>query len=176
MRVGNIHESQAGLDVTKKPTEEQTQTLRRHSDPVTPLRIRNVDDNGRYEEEALDISTMDDEDDQQTTRQAGTRDAAEQAASASVDVTADVEPHDPHSEQGGRHGCAKQPRPQQPRRKQPRRRQQPLHRRNPRRRAGTVVRLHKESNTQSGRPAGSKQIPIVDSQAEPDLLEAGRQG
>ena len=63
MCVGNIHEPQAGVDVTKVPTEGQTQTLRRHSEPVTPPRIRNVDDDGRYEEEAPDNSTTDDEDD-----------------------------------------------------------------------------------------------------------------
>ena len=65
MRVGNIHEPQAGVDVTKVPTEGQTQTLRRHSDPITPLRIRNVDDDGRNEE-TPDNATTDDEDDHTT--------------------------------------------------------------------------------------------------------------
>ena len=36
MRVGNIHESQTVVDVTKIPTQGQTQTLRRCSDPITP--------------------------------------------------------------------------------------------------------------------------------------------
>ena len=36
----------------------------------------------------------------QTERQVGTSCAAAQAASASIDVTADAEPHDPYSEQG----------------------------------------------------------------------------
>ena len=54
MRVDSIHDPQTGVDVTKVPTEEQTQTLRRHSDPITPLRIRNVDDDGRNEEGAHD--------------------------------------------------------------------------------------------------------------------------
>ena len=35
MRVGNIHERQAGVDVTSIPTEEQTQALRRHGDTIT---------------------------------------------------------------------------------------------------------------------------------------------
>ena len=60
MRVGNIHRPQAGVDVTKVPTEGQTQTLRR---PITPLRIRNVYDHRRNEKEAQDNATTDDEDD-----------------------------------------------------------------------------------------------------------------
>ena len=68
MRVGNIHEPQAGADVTKVSTEGQTQTLRRHSDPITLLSIRNVDDDGRFEEEASDNVTADDEDDHTTER------------------------------------------------------------------------------------------------------------
>ena len=48
--------------VPKVPTEGQTQTLRRHSDPNTPLCIRSVDDDGRNEE-APDNATTDDEDD-----------------------------------------------------------------------------------------------------------------
>ena len=47
------------------------------------------------------------------------------------------------------------------------------HRRQSRRRARTVGRLDKQSNTQSGRLASSKQNHVVDYQAEPDLLEAG---
>ena len=50
MRAGNIHEPQTGVDVTKVPTDEQTQALRHHCDPITPLRTRNVDDDGRHEE------------------------------------------------------------------------------------------------------------------------------
>ena len=61
--VGNFHQPQAGVDVTNTPAERQTGTLRRHGDPMTPLRIRNVDDDGRYEEEAPDNATTDDEDD-----------------------------------------------------------------------------------------------------------------
>ena len=63
MRVGNIHEPETGVDVTKVPTEGQTQTLRRHSDPITLPRIRDVNDDGRNQEEAPDNSTTGDEDD-----------------------------------------------------------------------------------------------------------------
>ena len=52
-------------------TEGRTQTLRRHSAPVAPPRIRNEADDERYEEEALDNSTTDDEDghtDRETSR------------------------------------------------------------------------------------------------------------
>ena len=69
--MGNIHEPLAGVDVTEVPTQGQTQTLRRHSDPITPQRIRNVDDDGRSEEEAPDNAATDDEDDRtdkETTR------------------------------------------------------------------------------------------------------------
>ena len=62
MRLRNIHEPQSGVDVTTVPTEGQTQTLRRHSDPITPLRLRHVDDDGRNEEAAPDNATTDDED------------------------------------------------------------------------------------------------------------------
>ena len=51
------------IDVTKVPTERQTQTLRRHSDPITTLRLKHVYDDGRNEEEAPDNATTDDEDD-----------------------------------------------------------------------------------------------------------------
>ena len=62
---GNTHEPQAGVDVTNEPAERQTQTLRRHSDPITPLRLRHVDDDGsnEEEEETPDNATTDDEDD-----------------------------------------------------------------------------------------------------------------
>ena len=63
MRVGNIHEPQAGVDVTTAPTEGQTQTLRRQSAPITPLRFGYVDDDEINQEEAPDNSTTDDEDD-----------------------------------------------------------------------------------------------------------------
>ena len=63
MRVGNLHDPQAGVDVTKIPTERQTQSLRRHSDPISLLRIRNLEGDGRSEEEAPDNATTDDEDD-----------------------------------------------------------------------------------------------------------------
>ena len=63
MRVDNIHEPQAGVDVTRVPTERQTQALRRHGDSTTPLRTRNVDADGRNEEEDPDNATTDDEDD-----------------------------------------------------------------------------------------------------------------
>ena len=61
--MGNFQEPQAGVDVTKGPTEGQTQTLRRYSDPITLLRIRILDDDGRNEEEAPDNATTDDEED-----------------------------------------------------------------------------------------------------------------
>ena len=63
MRVGNFHEPYTGVDVTKIPTERQTQSLRRHSDVISLLRIRNVEGDGRSEEEAPDNATTDDEDD-----------------------------------------------------------------------------------------------------------------
>ena len=63
MRVGNIHEPQAEVDVTRVPTEGQTQTLRRYRDPITPLHIRNVDNDARDEEEAPDNAMTDYEDD-----------------------------------------------------------------------------------------------------------------
>ena len=73
----------------------------------------------------------------------------------------------------GRHDWAQRG-AQRARKKRPRRRQQPLLRWNPRRqsrrRARTVVRLHAESNAQSGRLASNKQNHVVDS---PDL-EAGK--
>ena len=97
MRVGNIDEPQTAVDVTKVPTERQTQPLRRHIDSITPLHIRNVDDDGTNEE-APDIATTDDEDDRaDNARETGQSCAAAQAAS--VDDTADVDPHDPDSEQ-----------------------------------------------------------------------------
>ena len=39
MRVGNIHEPRTGVDVSKIPTERQTQAFRRHGDTIT-LRFR----------------------------------------------------------------------------------------------------------------------------------------
>ena len=38
----------------------------------------------------------------------------------------------------------------------------------------TVVRMRNESNAQSGRLISSKWNHVVDPQAEPDLLEAGK--
>ena len=40
MRVDNIREPQARVDVTKVFTEDQTQTLGCHSDPITPSNDR----------------------------------------------------------------------------------------------------------------------------------------
>ena len=85
--MGNIHEPQAGVDVTNVPTEGQTQTLRRHSDPIILPRTRNVDDDGRNEGEAPDNAMADDEDDH--TRQ---RDTQENVTQLRVGVTADVGP------------------------------------------------------------------------------------
>ena len=58
MRVGNIHEPQTGVNVTKIPSDTQTEALRRHGD-ITLARVRNVDEDGRYEEEAPENSTVD---------------------------------------------------------------------------------------------------------------------
>ena len=55
--------SPARVEVSKVPTEGHTQTLRRQCDPITPLRIKNVDDDGKTEEDAPENATMDDEDD-----------------------------------------------------------------------------------------------------------------
>ena len=64
LRVGNVHEPQAGVDVTNVPIERQTHALRRHGDTITPLRYRHVDDDGRDEEEdTSDAAATDDEDD-----------------------------------------------------------------------------------------------------------------
>ena len=65
MRMGNIHEPQAAVDVTTKPIEGQTQTLRRHSDLITPLRSRttdvaSVDDNADVEDHDPDSAQVDD--------------------------------------------------------------------------------------------------------------------
>ena len=97
IRVGNIHEPQAGVDVTKVPTERQIQIFRRHSDTITLLRCRNVDNDGRNEAEAPDNATTDDEDGSCRQRETGKGCAA--AHATSVDDTADVEPHDLDSEQ-----------------------------------------------------------------------------
>ena len=56
MRVDNIHEPQAGVDITKIPTESQTQALRRHGGSITSLRFRD-------EKETPDNATTGDEDD-----------------------------------------------------------------------------------------------------------------
>ena len=56
MLVGNVHEPQAGVDITKIPTERQTQALRRHGDSITSARFKD-------EEETPDNATTGDEDD-----------------------------------------------------------------------------------------------------------------
>ena len=94
MRLRNIHEPQSGVDVTTVPTERQTQTLRRHSDPITPLRLRHVDDDGRHEEVAPDNATTDDED-YHTQRKTGQGHAA--AHAASVDDAATTQTATPPS-------------------------------------------------------------------------------
>ena len=45
-----------------------SQRYRRHSDPITLLRFRHVDDDGRDEEETPDNTATDDEDDHPPTR------------------------------------------------------------------------------------------------------------
>ena len=149
-----------GVDVTKVPTERQTQTLRRHSDPVTPLRIRNVDDDGRYEVKKKKKKL-------QTTQRRMTRMIIHtqkkkkrynvtQLRSASVGVIDDTEAHDSDSELVRRHDCAQKSRGQRAQRKQQRRRQQSLSfdeviGRQSRRRARTMGGRPKsdESNAQS---------------------------
>ena len=61
MCVGNIYEPQAGVDVTKVPTERDR--LKLFDATVTPRLLRNVYDDGKNEEEAPDNATTDDEDD-----------------------------------------------------------------------------------------------------------------
>ena len=51
--VGNSHEPQI-RDVAKVPAERQTRALRRHGDPITPLRNRMLDDDVINEEETSD--------------------------------------------------------------------------------------------------------------------------
>ena len=158
--MGNIHEPQAGVDVTKVPTEGQTQTLRRDSDPNTPLRIRIVDSDGRNEEEAPDNATADDEGDHTDTRK-----KCKSHAVAHAVCVEDTEPHDPDSELVDDTT-------------EPRRRQHPLLRRNlrrqSRRRAGTMCRPHNESNAQSGRFVSNKRNHVVYPQAELDSVVFGK--
>ena len=79
-----------------------------------------------------------------------------------------VEPHDPDSEQGDDPSTKKSAMTQTA----------TLFRRNLRktirRRAGAVGGLQKESNAHSGRLVSRKLNHVVDPQAEPDLLEAGK--
>ena len=82
MRVDKIHEPSTRIDVTNLPTERLTRTLRRHSDPIASLRIMNLDDDGRNEEESPDNANK----------------SQALAHAASVDDTADVEPHNPDGE------------------------------------------------------------------------------
>ena len=94
-RVGNMHEPQASLSLSLScTTEGLTRTLRRHCDPITPLRIRNVDDDGINELQTAQrrmIRVI-----IQTNRYRGKGHAV--AHSASVDDIADGEHHDPDSE------------------------------------------------------------------------------
>ena len=62
MRVGNIHEPQAEINVNQIPTERQIQALRRHGDTIAPLRFRHVDDDGTDEQGTPANATTDDED------------------------------------------------------------------------------------------------------------------
>ena len=75
----------------------QTQALRRHGDPITSPRFRHVDDEGRDGGETPDTATTDGEDDH-TYKEQSKYPAA--AHAASVDDTADGEPHDPDSAVG----------------------------------------------------------------------------
>ena len=62
MRVGNIHEPQAGVDVTKIPNR-QAETLRRNGDTISPLRFTNMDDDTGNAQETADNTTTDAKDD-----------------------------------------------------------------------------------------------------------------
>ena len=107
-------------------------------------------------------------------RQAGTCCVASQIRSALVDVTADDERRDPDSEleqvttpdpnehEASSHDADSNPYFDE------------IPEGNPERRVRIVGRLHKVSNTQSGRLPSSNQNHVVDSQTEPDLLETDR--
>ena len=96
--------SEGGVDITKVRSEGQTQTLRRHSGPITPLRIRNVDDaknmKNKFQTTQRRMMRMI----IQTKRKTGKGHAA--AHAASVDDTADVAPPRPRQRFGGRPDAA----------------------------------------------------------------------
>ena len=87
MRVGNIHEPEAGVDVTRIPRKR-----RRHSDHVTLLPLRIVNDHGRDEEETPDNTTTDDQIILFRKKSRSCR------CAANVDEVAEDEPHDPDCE------------------------------------------------------------------------------
>ena len=148
MRVGNIHKPQAGVDVTEVPTEGQTQTLRRQSDPITPPQIRSVDDDGTQLRMMRLII--------QTRRKTGKDHAA--AQTASVHDTADVATQ---TADGGRHDRSQQPRPNE-------------HEESSHDEDSNPCLDDKESNALSGRLVCSKRNHVVVPQTEPDSLEAGK--
>ena len=154
MRVGNIHEPQRRVDVTKIPAERQTQSLRRNGDTISLPRFSHVDDGGRDEEETPGNTTT----------------------SASVNDTFEL--HDPdcalegdkaehHSQDFNEHEERSRDADSNPFvRRSPRRQS--------RRRAGTMGRLHSESNVQSRRLVGRRRNHVVDPQTQQDFLEAGK--
>ena len=93
--MGNAHKPRLRVHVTKVHTERQTQTLPRRNDPITPLRLKHVDDIEEMKKTPENASTAD-EDIIQTKRK--TRKGHAAAQFASVDDAADVDPHDPYSE------------------------------------------------------------------------------
>ena len=83
MRVGYIHEPHTRVDVTKIPTERQTQTLQRHSTEEMKRKLQTT------QQRMMTIIIL-------TKRKTGTVHAA--AHAAGVNDTVDVEVHDPDSE------------------------------------------------------------------------------
>ena len=168
MRVGNFHEPQTGLDVTRIPTERQTQTLRRHSDTIPSLRFRYVDDGGGDEKEAPDNTTSDDEDDHtdekkipnvffqlrspRTSTKSPTTTHTTPTASRKDDTT-EANPQDLNEQEESSHDAGSKP----------------LLRRRTRRRAGAMGPLSGASNAQSRRPVGCKWNHVVASQSEQNI-------
>ena len=146
------------FDVTKVPAGIQIQTLRRHSDPVTSPRFRKVDDDGRDEVETPDNTTTDDEDDHtDTEKKVKVTQLRTPRASTILPTSSPTTPT--ASWRTTRLSTISKT---------------STSKRQSRRRARTVGRLHSESNAQCGRLVSGKRNHVVDPQAEPDFLEAER--
>ena len=93
----NIHElSSKSWSLQKYPLRDTLKLFDVNLAPITPPRIKNVDDDGRTEEDAPDNATTDDEDDRTDKKNNRLIHAAAYATSA--DNTTDVEHHDSENE------------------------------------------------------------------------------